>query len=133
MDKTIGKLAKAAKVNVQTIRYYERRGILTPEDRRESGYRVYGEGAVRRLLFIKNAQALGFTLDEVALLLRLRVRHRGQCEPVKRQALARLEIVRRKIAALKAMESALRRLLKTCAARGTTGSCPLMESLDSRR
>lgn len=85
---------------------------------------------MRVIRFIKNAQALGFTLDEAAKLLRLRVNHRSQCESVKRQASARLELVREKIAGLRGMERALRRLLKTCAARGTTDSCPILESLE---
>lgn len=130
---TIGKIARQAGVNRQTILYYERRRLLPPPSRSDSGYRLYTPETGRVIRFIKNAQALGFTLSEVAKLLRLRVNHRSQCESVKRQAQARLEMVHEKIAGLRAMERTLRRLLKTCAVRGTTDSCPILESLDSRR
>lgn len=130
---TVGRLARQAGVNLQTVLYYERRRLLAPARRSESGYRLYAPESLRVIRFIKNAQALGFALEEVAKLLRLRVNHTSQCGSVKRQASARLELVRGKIAGLRGMERALRRLLKTCAARGTTDSCPILESLESRR
>ncbi|UPT75371.1 MAG: MerR family transcriptional regulator [Elusimicrobiota bacterium] len=130
---TVGKIARESGVNLQTVLYYERRRLLSPARRSDSGYRLYAPETVRVIRFIKNAQALGFTLDEIAKLLRLRVSSRSQCEPVKRQAQARLELVQGKIAGLRAMERILRRLLKTCAARGTTDSCPILDSLESRR
>lgn len=130
---TVGRVARRAGVNLQTVLYYERRRLLSPARRSDSGYRLYAPETVRVIRFIKNAQALGFTLDEIAKLLRLRVRSRSRCEPVKRQARARLALVQEKIAGLRAMERTLRRLLKTCAARGTTDSCPILESLESRR
>lgn len=130
---TVGKVARQAGVNLQTVLYYERRRLLSPARRSDSGYRLYASEAVRVIRFIKNAQALGFTLAEVAKLLRLRVNHRSQCESVKRQARSRLELVQEKISGLRAMERTLRRLLKTCAARGTTDSCPILESLELRR
>jgi len=130
---TVGKIARQSGVNLQTVLYYERRRLLSPARRSDSGYRLYAPETVRVIRFIKNAQALGFTLDEIAKLLRLRVSSRSRCEPVKRQAQARLELVQGKIAGLRAMERTLRRLLKTCASRGTTDSCPMLESLESRR
>ena len=130
---TVGKVAHQSGVNLQTVLYYERRRLLSPARRSDSGYRLYAPETVRVIRFIKNAQALGFTLDEIAKLLRLRVSSRSQCEPVKRQAQARLELVQGKITGLRAMERILRRLLKTCAARGTTDSCPILDSLESRR
>ncbi|MCM2303711.1 MAG: MerR family transcriptional regulator [Elusimicrobia bacterium] len=130
---TVGKIARQAGVNLQTVLYYERRRLLSPARRSDSGYRLYAPETVRVIRFIKNAQALGFALDEIAKLLRLRVSSRSRCEPVKRQARARLELVQGKISGLRAMERTLLRLLKTCAARGTTDSCPILESLESRR
>lgn len=130
---TVGKIARQAGVNLQTVLYYERRRLLSPARRSDSGYRLYAPETVRVIRFIKNAQALGFTLDEIAKLLRLRVRSRSRCEPVKRQARARLELVQEKITGLRAMERTLRRLLKTCGARGTTDFCPILESFESRR
>ncbi len=130
---TIGKLAKGAGVNRQTIFYYERRGLLSPARRTDSGYRLYELESVRVIRFIKNAQELGFSLAEIAKLLRLRVGRRTQCGTVRRQAEARLKIVKSKIAALKSMERVLTRLVRTCAKNGTTGSCPILESLEAGR
>lgn len=130
---TIGKVAKQAGVNLQTVFYYERRRMLSCSKRTESGYRLYAPEAVRIIRFIKNAQGLGFSLDEVSRLLKLRVGHKTQCGPVRRQAEARLEIVQEKIAGLRAIEKALKRLVRTCSVRGTTGSCPVLESLEDGR
>lgn len=129
---TVGKVAKRAGVNLQTVLYYERRRLLIPARRTDSGYRLYGPEAVRVIRFIKNAQDLGFSLAEIARLLRLRVGHRVQCRKVKTQAQARLEIVQEKIGGLRAMERVLKRLIRTCAAKGTTESCPILESLEER-
>lgn len=130
---TVGRVARDAGVNLQTVLYYERRRLLRPAGRSEAGYRLYGPEAAQVIRFVKNAQALGFTLDEIGRLLRLRVDGRGRCASVQRQAAARLALVREKIAGLRAIEKTLKRLLKTCAARGTTGACPILESLESRR
>ena len=130
---TIGKVAERAGVNLQTVFYYERRRMLSHARRTESGYRLYKPEAVQVIRFIKNAQALGFSLDEVSRLLRLRVGRKTQCRPVRRQAETRLEIVQEKIAGLRAIEKALKRLIRTCSVRGTTDSCPILESLEERR
>jgi len=129
---TIGKVAKQSRVNIQTVRYYERRRMLTVNRRTEAGYRLYAPEAVRVIRFIKNSQELGFTLTEIAKLLRLRVGHTGQCGPVKRQAEVRLKIVSEKIADLRAMEKVLERLIRTCKAWGTTEVCPMLDSLEER-
>lgn len=130
---TIGKLAKRAGVNRQTVFYYERRGLLSPDTRTDSGYRLYEPESVRIIRFIKNAQELGFSLAEIAKLLKLRVGRRARCGTVRRQAEARLKIVKDKIGALKSMERVLARLVRTCAKNGTTGSCPILESLEDGR
>ena len=83
---TTGQLAKRANVNIETIRYYERRGIIPEPPRRESGYRQYPDNAVARIQFIKRAQELGFTLEEIQSLLDLRVDPETPCAVVKRQA-----------------------------------------------
>lgn len=82
--RTIGQLAKAVGVNIQTVRYYERLRLLGPSARRPSGYRIYGGDEERRLRFIKNAQALGFTLQEIAELLKLSVTSTARCDDVQR-------------------------------------------------
>ncbi|MDE2293139.1 MAG: MerR family transcriptional regulator, partial [Elusimicrobia bacterium] len=115
---TIGRVARQAGVNPQTVLYYERRRLLRPARRSAAGYRLYGAEAARVIRFIKNAQSLGFTLAEVSRLLRLRVGGASSCASVQRQAEARLASVREKVAGLRAIERTLRRMLATCAARG---------------
>lgn len=125
---TVGKVAGLAGVNLQTVLYYERRRLLSPARRTDSGYRLYAPDAVKTIRFIKKAQELGFTLEEVKRLLRLRVGRRAQCASVKRQAEARLDAVREKLSALKAMEKSLKQLIRICAANATTRSCPVLDS-----
>jgi MerR family mercuric resistance operon transcriptional regulator/MerR family gold-responsive transcriptional activator of gol and ges genes len=130
---TIGQLAKSVGVNVQTVRYYERRRLLTPSDRKPSGYRLYGDEALRRLRFIKNAQALGFTLREIAELLNLRVTSTACCGDVQRRAQAKLEQVEAKERDLRALVQALRGLIKDCRAGQPSDRCPILQSLDEER
>lgn len=128
---TIGRLAKAAGVNIQTLRYYERRRLLTPSARTSSGYRVYGDEAVQRLRFIKNAQALGFTLEEIAGLLNLRVDSAARCGDVQRRAQAKLVKVEAKLKDLESMERVLRSLIRSCKAGQPTDRCPILKSLEA--
>ena len=130
---TIGQLAKTVGVNSQTVRYYERRDLLTPTERKPSGYRMYGDDAVRRLRFIKNAQALGFTLQEIAELLNLRVSSIARCGDVKRKAQIKLAIVEDKVRDLKALARALRSLIETCQAGQPTDRCPILQTLEAKR
>lgn len=127
---TIGGLARRGRVNVQTVRYYERRGLLSTTQRSEAGYRLYGPEASHALRFIRNAQSLGFTLTEISDLLRLRIGRGTRCGQVKRRAETRLKVVRGKIAVLKGMERALKRLVATCTRRGTSPECPILECLE---
>lgn len=127
---TIGRVARGAGVNIQTVRYYERRRLLSPEAYRDSGYRLYSREAVSKLRFIKNAQALGFTLNEISGLLRLRVSSRARCGDVKRKAEVKLAGVQEKIFRLKALERVLRDLLGYCRSRATTDRCPILKSLE---
>jgi MerR family mercuric resistance operon transcriptional regulator/MerR family gold-responsive transcriptional activator of gol and ges genes len=128
---TIGKLAKAVGVNIQTVRYYERRRLLSPMARRPSGYRLYGEDALRRLRFIKNAQTLGFTLHEIAELLNLRVSSLARCGDVQRKAQTKLVQVEDKVRDLRALARALRGLIQTCRAGQPTDRCPILKSLEN--
>jgi MerR family transcriptional regulator, copper efflux regulator len=127
---TIGNVAAQVRVNVQTLRYYERRGLVIPHARRDSGYRLYAPDAILRMRFIKNAQLLGFTLDEISILLRLRVKHRSQCSEVKAKAERKLKSVHEKISALRALEKSLKVLIRACNDRTVTDPCPLLESLE---
>jgi Hg(II)-responsive transcriptional regulator len=130
MPLTIGQVAGAAAVNIQTVRYYERRGLLAAPRRTASGYRQYAEDAVSRLRFIKHAQELGFSLKEVQELLGLRVRHRAACDAVERKTREKIEIVQQKVADLQRMQHTLKRLAAACAARRPTDDCPILEALE---
>ena len=123
-------VAKAAGVNVQTLRYYERRGLVPEPSRRASGYREYEPGTVQRVGFIKRAQQLGFTLDEVTELLDLRDAA-GRARPGA-QALgaAKIATIDEKLRQLGAMRAALTQLINACACDLTSLECPIIEALE---
>ena len=128
---TIGQLAAATEVNVQTVRYYERRGIMIPPTRSRSGYRQYNEDDVKRIRFIKRAQELGFSLDEIADLLNLRVEKRSSCAAAEKRARARLADVDRKIRELQRLRRVLTQLTEACASPIPTSACPILDALDA--
>jgi Hg(II)-responsive transcriptional regulator len=130
MALTIGQVATAAAVNIQTIRYYERRGLFPPPRRTAAGYRQYADDAVARLRFIKHAQELGFSLNEIQDLLKLRVRHGAACDAVERKTRQKLEVVHQRIRDLERMKRTLERLAAACAARRPTDDCPILEVLE---
>lgn len=113
---TIGKLALAAGVGVETIRYYERSGFLPKPERLASGYRVYSTTSVNKVRFIKEAQALGFTLKEITELLGLTDDPEADCASVNKKARAKLMEIDDKIHRLKAMRTSLNKLAKYCPA-----------------
>ena len=127
---TIGALAKAADIGVETVRFYERKGLLPEPPRTQAGYRQYPPETVDRLRFIRRAQGLGFSLREIMELLNLRVDEIAACGPVEAQAREKLEQVAGKIAELRRIQSALRRLVRACEAREPTGECPILEELE---
>src|SRR4051812_17580408 len=125
----IGATAAQAGVNVQTLRYYERRGLLPRPPRRPSGYREFPDDAVRVVRFIKRAQDLGFTLDEIEELLRLRNDKRRDRGRIRAVAAKRVRDIERRIAELQAMNTALSHLVHCCE-EGSTLECPIIEALD---
>ncbi len=127
---TIGQLAKRADVGVETVRFYERKGILAEPNRRPSGYRQYDEDVVDRLRFIKRAKELGFTLNEIKELLSLRLDPTTTCADVKSRAEAKIDDIQDKIRTLQRMKKALVKVTKACSGRGGTSECPILESLD---
>ena len=129
---TIGRLAKQANVNLETIRYYERRGLIPEPPRNESGYRQYDIEDLQRTRFIKRAQALGFTLKEIAELLSLRVASGTSCKQVQERVQAKIEDVENKIADLEQMRAALLRLSRQCTGRGPASKCPILDELNQR-
>ncbi len=132
-EMTIGKLAKEVGVNIETVRYYERRRLLTPTDRKPSGYRLYDGEALKRLRFIRNAQALGFTLHEIRELLNLRVSSSASCGDVQRKAQAKLKQVEEKIRDLQALGRPLRALIQACWVGQPTDRCPILRSFEGER
>lgn len=129
----IGEVAAKAGVNIQTIRYYERRGLLNEPERRPSGYREYPPDTVRLIRFIKRAQELAFTLAEIEELLRLRKDQRSSCTEVRSAAIAKIEDIEWKIKNLQAMKRALGILVNSCTSNGSIRECPILESLDDER
>ena len=129
---TIGQLAKRAQVNVDTIRYYERRGLIPEPPRRQSGYRQYSQDDVVRIQFIKRAQELGFALKEIEELLALRVDPDTTCAGIKEQTEAKIADISTKIQTLQRMTRVLTRLATACDARAPTSECPILEALDTK-
>ena len=124
---TIGAFARAGGVGVETVRFYQRKGLLPIPRRFQGGIRRYGTADIERLCFIRRAQGLGFSLDEVAELLRLE--DGTHCREARRLAEDKLQRVRQKLADLQRMERALAALVDACQAQADPLSCPLTNSL----
>ena len=124
---TIGVFAKAGGVNVETIRFYQRKGLLPEPNKPYGSIRRYGESDVTRVRFVKSAQRLGFSLDEIAELLRLD--DGAHCDEASHLAEHKLQDVREKMADLARMEAVLSELVRACHARKGNVSCPLIASL----
>ena len=124
---TIGGLAKAADVHIETNRYYQRRGLLKEPDRPLGGIRRYGSTDIDRLMFVKTAKELGFSLNEISDLLRLE--DGANCLEASALAEHKLEHVRKKIVRLKRIEKVLREMVGRCHAQQGNVFCPLIESL----
>ena len=126
----IGEVATRAGVHIETLRYYERRGLLPAPAREASGYRRYQDGSVRVVRFIKRAQELGFTLSDIEELLRLAEGGPSSCREVRALATGKIAEVERRIEALEAMRRSLVTLVKTCHRRAPSRECPLLESIE---
>jgi MerR family mercuric resistance operon transcriptional regulator len=129
MSLTIGKLASAAGVNAQTIRYYERSGLVRAPKRTAGGYRQFGADELRRLLFIRRAQGVGFSLAEIRELLALRIHDPRSCAAVSRRVEAKIAAAEEKIRELQKLIKSLNRVRASCAARTRTDDCPVLEGL----
>jgi Hg(II)-responsive transcriptional regulator len=130
MPLTIGQVAKAAEVNPETLRYYEREGLLPAPPRTAAGYRQYGADAVRRVRFMKRAQALGFTLAEIGTLLELRADRPAACGRVAAEAQQAMARIDGKIGELRRMRAALGSLVLACRASRTSAECPILDALE---
>ncbi len=130
MNRTVGWVAKAAGVNVQTVLYYERRGLLPRAVRSPSGYRLFDDEAVRRIRFVKRAQELGFSLKQITALLALQGEQDASCAEVSAMATSHFEDIEQKIHDLERMREALIPLVNACPGKGSLKTCPIMDSLD---
>lgn len=127
MTYSIGQLARAGDTGVETIRYYERRGLMPEPPRAASGYRRYPTDAAGRLRFIRRAKRLGFTLDEIAALLQLQAG--GERAEVKAVAEAKLAEIETRLADLERMRDTLRDVTRRCSGHGSVAGCPIIETL----
>jgi MerR family mercuric resistance operon transcriptional regulator len=128
---TIGKAARKAGVGVETIRFYERKGLIEqPRKPQDAGFRVYPEETVRRIVFIRQAQAIGFSLREIEELLALRSEPTADASEVRAQALAKRNEVKKKITHLRGILAALDELISACPGKGAVRKCSIMEALE---
>ncbi len=129
---TIGQLAKEAGVPTTTVRYYERRGLLRPSTRVGSGnYRSYNEDELEQLRFIRAAQATGFSLEDIATLLGLRVGETTPCKDVQTLVEARLDDISQRVADLKRVEGVLKASLRMCREKERSGRCEIIDTLST--
>ena len=130
---TIGQLAGRTGVGVETIRFYERKGLIAEPPRSLAGFRHYAPDAVRRVRFIRQAKALGFSLKEIMELLSLRVESDSTCADVRATTEKKIAEIKGKIRGLKQMEKALARLAASCRGKGPLSDCPILDELDRGR
>jgi len=130
---TIGKVARRAGLAIDTVRYYEREGLLEKPARSASGYRHYRPDAIARLRFIRQAKELGFSLHEIKELLSLRVAPGKSCADVKVRAEAKIADIEQRVAQLTRMRRALVKLAVACSGRGPTSECPILDAMETRK
>lgn len=126
----IGEVARRANVNKETVRYYEKRGLIPKPDRRRSGYRIFTKRHINQIKFIKRAQELGFTLNEIKELLELRIDENSTCSEIKQEAQEKYKDVVEKIEDLQRIKATLTDLIDSCAGEGPKGDCPILEALE---
>ncbi len=127
---TIGEVAKAAGVGVETVRFYERKGLIPDPPRRPSGYRAYPKAVVDRIVFIRHAKELGFSLKEIGDLLSLRVARNANCARVKRRTEDKIRDIESKIRRLQRWRRTLRKLAEACDERRPTSECPILGAIE---
>lgn len=130
---TIGKISKASGVAIETVRFYEREGLIPKPSRSPSGYRLFDETTINRLQFIQRAKELGFTLAEIKELFDLRVDPDTSCTDLKTKADAKVTDIDGKIRSLQRMKKALVLLTKECGDNGNDSECPILDALEGRR
>ena len=126
----IGEVARQSDVGVETIRYYEREGLLAEPERKPSGYRQYDESVVARLQFIRRTKELGFTLAEIKEILGLWFDANTRCEHVQHRAELKITDIEEKIRSLQRMKRSLKKIISECADKDSVDDCPLLEGID---
>jgi len=126
---TIGQVAQKTGMGIETIRFYERKGLIAEPPRKESGYRQFEPDVLDRLAFIQEAKALGFSLNEIHELMSLRLKADTSSKEIKKIAAARLADIEQKIKVLKRMQRALKKLVDQCPGHGSLNECPILEAL----
>lgn len=129
---TIGQIAKQVNVSNDTIRLYERQGLIEEPSRATNGYRQFPENTIHRLEFILRAKEMGFTLKEISELLSISQSSKKNCRIIKQQIDSKLEIVKNKISELKKLERALTKLVQSCEKQTLTGTCPILSVLEKK-
>lgn len=130
---TIGRVARGAGLAIDTVRYYEREGLIEKPARTSSGYRQYPADAVARLRFIRQAKELGFTLSEIRELLALKVAPGKSCADIRARAEAKIADIEQRVAQLTRMKRALAKLAMACTGRGPTSECPILDAMENRK
>ena len=127
---TIGQVARACGVGVETVRFYERQGLIARPARPKVGFRRYSSETVQRILFIQRSKALGFSLREIRTLLSLRVDSARSCDEVRKQAEAKIMDIEQRIGTLRGMRQSLDKLIADCRSHNSKGKCPILEALE---
>lgn len=128
---TRAEAARKVGIGIETLRFYERKGLLPEPPRNDAGYRLYQHDTVSRLLFIRRAKELGFSLKEISELLFLRVNPTTTCGDVKKQAKAKIRGVQQRIRDLEKIKKALEKLAAACSGRGPRSECPILEAFEA--
>ncbi len=129
---TIGQVAERSGIGIETVRFYEREGLLAKPARTSSGYRQFEAEVITRLEFIQRAKELGFTLNEIKELLSLRVAPGTSCDEVRAKAEVKMADIESKIRTLRRMKKALLRLAQECGEKKGSSACPILDALDGR-
>lgn len=122
----IGEIAKRSGIGIETIRYYEREGLLPEPERRPSGYRQYDESTVERLEYVRRAKELGFTLAEIRELLELSFAAHAGCDHIRQRAESKITDIEGKIRSLQQMKRSLGKIVARCRTKNPTDDCPLI-------
>ena len=130
---TIGVVAKESGTGIETIRFYEREGLIKSPPRNASGYRQYSEDSIKLLCFIKNAKELGFSLKEISELLSLKLTSRSKCNKVKKNTEEKISEIDAKIEVLQKMRKSLKKLLLACNTNTRSADCPILDALEKTR